>query len=73
MERRATIVYAKYRGKYKICIEVTPQFEVRQALGPSNSKLSGDALEAFIEWCDKKDIRRTYAFGHVRGAPRQEK
>ena len=67
-KRRATIVYAMYKEKYQICIEVTPDFQIRQSLGPHNRPLEGDALEAYFEWCDEKSIKRTKAFG-VHGAP----
>lgn len=56
--RRATIVYAMYREQYKICIEVTPDFQIRQAYGPHNSKLNGDAYKAYSEWCKEKHILR---------------
>ena len=69
LERRATIVYAMFRKKYRICIEVTPDFSIRQALGPHNTQLQDDALQAFFEWCDKKDIKRTHAFGQIHVAP----
>lgn len=60
--RRATIVYAKFRNKYKICIEVTPVFTIRQSLGPSNQPLEGEALNAYHEWCNEKHIRFEKAF-----------
>ena len=69
LERRATIVYAMFRKKYRICIEVTPDFSIRQALGPHNTQLQDDALQAFSEWCDKKDIKRPHAFGQIHVAP----
>lgn len=61
-ERRATIVYAKFRGKYKICIEVTPSFTIRQSLGPSNAPLQGESLRAYQEWCSAKHIKFEKAF-----------
>lgn len=61
-ERRATIVYAKFMHKYKICIEVTPYFTIRQSLGPHNHTLQGDALAAYHEWCNKKNIKFVKAF-----------
>ena len=61
-ERRATIVYAMYKGKYKICIEVTPDFTIRQAFGPCNSELDGEAFKAYSEWCQEKHIVRRKAF-----------
>ncbi len=65
-ERRATIVYAMHQGKYKICIEVTPQFTIRQAFGPHNTNLRDDAFEAYSEWCNEKGIVRQNAFSvHV--------
>lgn len=67
-ERRATIVYAKYHEKYKICIEVTPDFHIRQSLGPANKPLEGEALDAYFEWCDENNIQRTKAFG-IHAAP----
>jgi hypothetical protein len=67
-ERRATIVYAKYKGKYKICIEVAPDFSIRQAFGPHNTELKDEAFEAYSEWCIEKNIVRKKAF-QVRGAP----
>lgn len=62
LTRRATIVYAMYQGKYKICIEVTPKFSIRQAYGPCNSNLQGEAYEAYTEWCKEKHIVRHKAF-----------
>ena len=62
LNRRATIVYAMYQGKYKICIEVTPKFSIRQAYGPHNSHLHGEAFEAYSEWCKEKHIVRQKAF-----------
>lgn len=70
LERRATIVYAMFQNKYRICIEVTPDFSIRQALGPHNTQLCDDALQAFFDWCDKKDIKRPHAFGQIHVAPR---
>ena len=65
-ERRATIVYAMHQGKYKICIELTPQFTIRQAFGPHNSHLRDEAFEAYSEWCKEKRIVRQNAFSvHV--------
>ena len=55
-QRKATIVYAMHKNKYKICIEVTPDFSVRQAFGPRNSILGGEAFEAYSEWCKEKHI-----------------
>jgi len=62
-QRKATIVYAMYQNKYKICIEVTPNFGIRQALGPCNYALCGKDLEAYSEWCHEKNIQFTKAFG----------
>ena len=67
-ERRSTIVYAKHKGKYKICIEVAPDFSIRQAFGPHNTELKDEAFEAYSEWCIEKNIVRKKAF-QVRGAP----
>jgi hypothetical protein len=67
-QRAATIVYAVYQQKYKICIEVTPDFTIRQSLGPANTPLQGDALEAYHEWCVEKRIHFTKAFS-IHGAP----
>lgn len=61
-ERNATIVYAKFRGKYRICIEVTPSFTIRQSLGPSNQPLEGESLKAYHEWSVEKHIRFEKAF-----------
>lgn len=61
-ERRATIVYAMHKGKYKICIEVTPNFTIRQAFDPCNKELDGEAFEAYSEWCQEKHIVRRKAF-----------
>ena len=61
-ERHCTIVYAKYREKYAICIEVTPHFTIRQSLGPCNRPLNGPALVAYHEWCREKSIRFVKAF-----------
>ena len=60
--RCATIVYAMHKGKYEICIEVSPQFSIRQALGPHNHTLQGEALEAYSEWCREKHIVRNNVF-----------
>ena len=65
-ERLATIVYAKHKGKYKICIEVTPDFSIRQVFGPHNQELEGEAFEAYSEWCAEKHIVRKNAF-RIRG------
>jgi len=62
-QRHCTIVYAVKKGYYKICIEVTPNFTIRQSLGPCNQPLSGDALEAYHEWCLEKNIVFVKAFG----------
>lgn len=61
-ERKATIVYAMHKNKYKICIEVTPDFSVRQAFGPRNSILGGEAFDAYSEWCKEKHIVREKVF-----------
>lgn len=61
-DRCATIVYAMHQGKYKICIEVSPKFSIRQAYGPHNSHLHGEAFEAYSEWCKEKHIVRQNAF-----------
>ena len=61
-ERRSTIVYAMHKGKYKLCVEVTPDFCIRQAYGPRNSELKGDAYLAFEEWLKAKHITRRKAF-----------
>ena len=68
-ERRATIVYAMHKGKYKICIEVTPDFTIRQAFGPHNQELDGEAFKAYSEWCQEKHIVRRKAFS-IHCAPR---
>lgn len=68
-ERRATIVYAMHKGKYRICIEVTPDFTIRQAFGPCNNELDGEAFEAYSEWCQEKHIVRRKAFS-IHCAPR---
>jgi len=60
--RHCTIVYAMQRGCYRICIEVTPDFQIRQSLGPCNQPLGGDALEAYHEWCKEKNIVFVKAF-----------
>lgn len=62
MQRRATIVYAKFRNQYRICIEVTPDFSIRQSLGICNSPLEGSDLEAYHEWCAENNIKFTKAF-----------
>ena len=68
--RRATIVYAIHKGKYKICIEVTPDFTIRQAFGPHNQELDGEAFKAYSEWCQEKHIVRRKAFS-IHCAPRR--
>ena len=62
LERRATIVYALFNNQYKVCIEVTPNFTIRQAFGPCNAQLEGEAYKAYCEWCSEKDIVRTKVF-----------
>lgn len=62
IDRRATIVYAMYKSLYKICIEVTPSFTIRQAFGPCNSQLEGAAFDAYCEWCKEKKIQRKNVF-----------
>lgn len=64
-----TIVYAKYQGKYRICIEVTPSFGIRQSLGPCNQPLNQEELVAYREWCNEKNIVFTKAFS-IHCAPR---
>lgn len=61
-KRHCTIVYAKYQKKYCICIEVTPEFTIRQSLGPCNQPLKGDALQAYFDWCKAKHIKYRKAF-----------
>ena len=61
--RRCTIVYALHHNKHKICIEVSPDFSIRQALGPCNCPLTGEALAAYWEWCKEKGIVFRKAFG----------
>lgn len=62
-ERHCTIVYAKYKGKFRICIEVTPTFAIRQSLGPCNQPLDDEEMEAYAEWCKEKHIQFVKAFG----------
>ena len=66
---RCVIVYAKYRNAYKMCIEITPDFYVRQALGPANSPIKGESLEIFLEWIKEKRLGLLKAFGTIRTAP----
>ena len=54
--------WTKDEIKYKICIEVTPNFTIRQAFGPCNSELDGEAFKAYSEWCQEKHIVRRKAF-----------
>lgn len=61
-QRKATIVYAIYKCKFKICIEVTPQFTIRQAFEPHNSQLEGDAFKAYLEWSKEKKIKKIRVF-----------
>lgn len=70
LNRLATIVYAMHEGKYKICIEVTPNFTIRQAFGPHNHELEGEAFEAYSEWCKENHIVRQKAFTR-KHAPRR--
>ena len=62
MNKKCVIVYAMYKGKYRICIEVSPDFSVRQSLGPCNKPLEGEDLAAYIEWCKEKRIEFRKAF-----------
>lgn len=61
-EKKCVIIYAKYKNKYRICIELFPDFTIRQALGPCNNPLKNDELEAYHEWCKEKHIRFVKAF-----------
>ena len=56
------IVYALHKNKFRICIELSPGFYIRQALGPHNQPLEGDDYAAFYEWCKEKGIQRKKAF-----------
>ena len=56
------IVYALHKNKFRICIELSPDFYIRQALGPHNQPLEGDDYAAFYEWCKEKGIQRKKAF-----------
>lgn len=59
--RTSTIVYAMFKGVCRICIELKPDFSVRQAFGPLNTKLDAHELRAYNEWCTKKNIPRVAA------------
>ncbi|MBQ6565819.1 MAG: hypothetical protein IJL80_02075 [Treponema sp.] len=48
---------------------MTPDFSVRQAFGPCNSELTGEAFEAYSEWCKEKHIVRKNVF-KIAMAPR---
>lgn len=61
-EKRCVIIYAKFNNKYRICIELFPDFTIGQALGPCNNPLKDDELEAYHEWCEEKHIRFQRAF-----------
>ena len=61
-QRHCTIVYAKYRGKIRICIEVTPTFTIRQSLGACNQPLNNEEMDAYREWCKEKRIQFVKAF-----------
>ena len=61
-EKKCVIIYAKYKSKYRICIELFPDFTIGQALGSCNNPLRGDELEAYHEWCTEKHIRFEKAF-----------
>ncbi len=63
-EKSCVIVYAKYKNRYRICIELFPDFTVGQALGPCNKPLEGADLEAYHEWCEEKRIYTRKAFGN---------
>lgn len=54
--RLSTIVYAMYKGLYRICIELAPDFSVRQAYASHNRMLSLSELRAYNEWCREKNI-----------------
>lgn len=68
LSRKCTIIYAKYKKKYKICIELSPNFSIRQSLGPHNHPLEGEDFFAFEEWCKAKNISCKKAFS-IRAAP----
>ncbi len=59
--RSSTIVYAMFKGVCRICIELKADFSVRQAFGPPNTKLDAHELQAYNEWCAKKNIPRVAA------------
>ncbi|MCQ2591344.1 MAG: PcfJ domain-containing protein [Treponema sp.] len=60
--RHCTIVYGVFKNQYRICIEVTPDFTIRQSLGPCNHPLVDKDLEAYREWCIEKNINFVKAF-----------
>ena len=66
--RNAVLDHHFNEEKYQICIEVTPDFHVRQSLGPYNKPLEGEALDAYFEWCDENNIQRSKAF-RIHAAP----
>ncbi len=61
-QRECTIVYAVNNKRHKICIELNPGFTIRQALGPYNNTLTGEALKAFVRWCQKKHLEIPYGY-----------
>ena len=69
-ERRSTIVYALYKDSYKICIEVTPDFSIRQAVGPRNVPLTGDSLIAYLDWCRQRNLKITQRYDKALYPPR---
>lgn len=44
------------KNKWVICIEISPNFELRQALGPHNIQLQGNDLKIVKDWAAKNHI-----------------
>lgn len=51
-----TIVYATYKGSYEICIEVTSEKKILQALASYNKPLTGEAKRIFDIWRQKHEL-----------------
>ena len=49
---RSIIIGVIVGGKWRICVEVSPQFKLRQALRPHNAPLKDEEREVVLDWCN---------------------